>query len=401
MRYLKNAFDGLEGPMAAFLESAAVDWVIYDLINHWVPRTAAKLKLPCAHFSIFKSPVYGFMGLVSEVIEGRRFTDIESLTNVPPWVQFPTTVSFRSREAILFQKLIQSMSSVGTEFQRVGTANEECHIIAIRDCQELSLDWLHLLEDLHRKPVFPIRLLPPPILEVDGGDEDWPDHKWLDKQAHSSTVYIAFGSEVRPSKEQVHQLAFGLEQAQLPFIWALWNGAHVPEISPLGFEDQINGRGIVRKGWVPQLKILAHPSIGGFLTCSGKSSIIKALGLGRPLVIFPLMYDQGLNAQWISEKRLGLEVPRDEMDGSFTGASVAKTSRTVIMEADGDIYRANTMRMKEVFANKKLSDRCIDSFTSYLKKWGSQSVILVFYFTILMLIQLSLVLLMDMLDGID
>ncbi|KAJ8632904.1 hypothetical protein MRB53_026240 [Persea americana] len=87
------------------------------------------------------------------------------------------------------------------------------------------------------------------------------------------------------------------------------------------------------------------------------------------------MYDQGLNARWISEKRLGLEVPRDEMDGSFTGASVAKTSRTVIMEADGDIYRANTMKMKEVFANKKLSDRCIDSFTSYLKKNGGHNLL--------------------------
>ncbi|XXG76830.1 hypothetical protein AAC387_Pa08g1108 [Persea americana] len=79
------------------------------------------------------------------------------------------------------------------------------------------------------------------------------------------------------------------------------------------------------------------------------------------------MYDQGLNARWISEKRLGLEVPRDEMDGSFTGADVAKTSRMVIVEANGDIYRANAMKMKEVFANKQLSDQCIDSFASFLK----------------------------------
>ncbi|KAJ8632901.1 hypothetical protein MRB53_026237 [Persea americana] len=367
MHCLKNAFDGLEGPTAAFLESAAVDWIIYDAINHWVPRIAAKLKLPCAHFSIYPSPTYGFFGPLSEVIEGRRFMDIDSLTNVPPWVQFPTTVSLRSHEAIPILKLLQSVSSGVTDLQRYGTAIGECHIIAIRDCMEFSSDWLHLLEDLHQKPVFPIGLLPPPIQEVDGGDEVWPDREWLDKQAHGSTVYIAFGSEVRPSKDQVHQLALGLEEAQLPFFWALRSGANDTEILPLGFEDRINGRGIVRKGWVPQFKILAHPSIGGFLTHCGWGSIIEALGLGRPLVIFPLMYDQGLNARWISEKRLGLEVPRDEMDGSFTGADVAKTLRTVIVEADGDIYRANAMKMKEVFANKQLSDQCIDSFASFLK----------------------------------
>ncbi|RWR88004.1 putative UDP-rhamnose:rhamnosyltransferase 1 [Cinnamomum micranthum f. kanehirae] len=367
MHCLKNAFDGLEGPVAALLESAAPDWIIYDLINHWVPRIATKLRLPCAHLSIFPALLIGFLGPPSGLMDGGRFMGLESLINVPPWVQFPTTVSFCSHEVIPILKLVQSVSSGVTDFQRYGSAIGECGIIAIRDCMELSSDWFRLLEDLHQKPVFPIGLLPPPIQEADGGDEAWPGREWLDKQAHGSTVYIALGSEVRPSKEQVHQLAFGLEQSQLPFIWALRSGAHDPEILPLGFEDRIKGRGIVRKEWVPQLKILAHPSIGGFLTHGGWSSIIEGLGLGRPLVILPLMYDQGLNARWMEEKRLGLEVPMYQMDGSFTGTDVAKTSRKVMVEVDGNIYRANAVKMKEVFANNKLSDQYIDFFVRDMK----------------------------------
>ncbi|XXG76832.1 hypothetical protein AAC387_Pa08g1110 [Persea americana] len=50
--------------------------------------------------------------------------DIDSLTNVPPWVQFPTTVSLRSHEAIPILKLLQPVSSGVTDLQRYETTIE-------------------------------------------------------------------------------------------------------------------------------------------------------------------------------------------------------------------------------------------------------------------------------------
>ncbi|THG12597.1 hypothetical protein TEA_011165 [Camellia sinensis var. sinensis] len=66
---------------------------------------------------------------------------------------------------------------------------------------------------------------------------------------------------------------------------------------PNGFEEQTRSRGVVWKSWVPQLKILGHESVKGFLTHNGWSSVIEGLQFGKPLIILPFMVDQGLNAR--------------------------------------------------------------------------------------------------------
>ena len=91
---------------------------------------------------------------------------------------------------------------------------------------------------------------------------------WTNKKG--SVVYVALGSEVRPSQEDLNELALGLELSGLPFFWALRKRSILGDSDstelPDGFEDRIKGRGVVYTSWVPQLKILAHDSVGGFLT---------------------------------------------------------------------------------------------------------------------------------------
>ena len=138
---------------------------------------------------------------------------------------------------------------------------------------------------------------------------------WLDKQKQNSVIYAAFGSEAKLKSTQVHEIALGLQMSQLPFIWALRDPNGLPE----HFEERIKGQGIICKGWAPQVSILAHPSVGGFLTHGGWNSIVEGLAYGLKLVLLPLMFDQGLNARDMVDRGIGIEVDRDETDGSFTG----------------------------------------------------------------------------------
>lgn len=52
---------------------------------------------------------------------------------------------------------------------------------------------------------------------------------------------------------------------------------------PVGFEERLMGRGMVVKGWAPQLSMLAHRAVGGFFTHCGTSSLVDGVGQGKPL----------------------------------------------------------------------------------------------------------------------
>ncbi|KAF0919242.1 hypothetical protein E2562_029013 [Oryza meyeriana var. granulata] len=140
--------------------------------------------------------------------------------------------------------------------------------------------------------------------------------RWLDRQAPSSIVYAAFGSEVKLTSEQLQRIPLGLEASGLPFIWAFRVPADAGDSDrlPDGFEQRVNGRRVICGGWLPQVRFLAHGSVRGFLTHAGWNSIAEGLTNGVRLVLLPLVFEQGLNARHLAEKKIAVEVARDEED---------------------------------------------------------------------------------------
>ncbi|KAI4379554.1 hypothetical protein MLD38_005834 [Melastoma candidum] len=179
----------------------------------------------------------------------------------------------------------------------------------------------------------------------------------------------------------IHEFASGLEESRVPFIWVvkdrpLMEGNCGSRLLPPGYEARVEGRGFVWYGWAPQLDILAHSSVGGFLTHCGWSSTVEALGQGLALVLFSgANSDQGLMARLLHEKGVGIEIPRDEMDGSFTREAAAETIRRVMMDEEGERIRANAWSMREVFSSMDLQKRYMAELIHALeyKKYGSIS----------------------------
>ncbi|KAH7852372.1 hypothetical protein Vadar_024055 [Vaccinium darrowii] len=379
VHYLKKACDGLETELSRFLETESPDWIIYDFSPHWLPPIAAKLGISRAFFLIINAWFLAYFGPTSWMLNDSviRPTEPDRLTVPPEWITFPTKVAYRAYEIKrTFKTSSKPQNASGvSDFYRSACVISGCDALAIRHCREFEPNWLTLLEELHQKQIIPLGLMPPSV-EESGGDSNndtWTSISgWLNKQDVGSVVYVALGSEVALSQDELTELALGLEISGLPFFWVLRKPAGSTEADsfmlPDGFEGRTQNRGIVWKNWAPQLRILNHDSVGGFLTHCGWSSVVEGVRFGRPLIMLPLVLDQCLNARVMESYQVGIEVPRDEGDGSFTRNSVAESIRLVMVDKEkGSIYRKKAKEMSSLFGDKVLHDQYLDDFVQYLE----------------------------------
>ncbi|PIN20756.1 UDP-glucuronosyl and UDP-glucosyl transferase [Handroanthus impetiginosus] len=373
MDHLKKAFDGLESGLTRFLENTRPDWILYDFAPHWLPDVAARLGISRAFFMIINAWFLAFFGPAEAMISGSDDrTKPEDFMVPPKWVNFETKVAYRRFDAGWFLRASQKNDSGFSDFYRQGKVVVGSEAILIRHCYEFEPNWLTLLEELNHRPVVPTGLMPPKVQKDEDRDEIWvPIRNWLDTQNKGSVIYVALGREVTISQDQLNELAHGLELSGVPFFWVLRKPSISTESNlmelPDGFEERVSGRGIVWKSWAPQLKILSHESVGGFLTHCGWSSIIEGLMFGHLLITLPFVVDQGLNSRVVAEKQLGIEIPRNEEDGSYTRKSVADSIKLAMFEDDGKKFKEKAKEMSKIFGNTELHSQYINKSIEFLE----------------------------------
>ncbi|NP_001140739.1 Putative UDP-rhamnose:rhamnosyltransferase 1-like [Zea mays] len=356
---LFKAFDGLAAPFAEFLggccadEGRRPDWVVLDSFHYWAATAAVEHKVPCAML----------LPSAACLAVGRERQSSSGKPAAAPRYESEQNKQYSAKDG----------ASGVSIAERYFLTRERCTIMAIRSSHEWEPEFLPLVAPLVGKPVLPLGLLPP---SPDGGrgasanaNGEHATVRWLDAQPPSSVLYVALGSEVPLRAEQVHELALGLELAGTGFLWALRNPSGVPDadVLPAGFQERTRGRGLVTTGWVPQPSVLAHAAVGGFLTHCGRNSLIEGLLYGRPLVMLPIFGDQGPNARLMEGKKVGLQVPRDEHDGSFDRHGVAGAARAVMLEEETrGVFVANALKVQAIVADKELQDRYVDEFIQQL-----------------------------------
>lgn len=137
--------------------------------------------------------------------------------------------------------------------------------------------------------------------------------KWLDSWPASSVIYVCFGSLNRLTPPQLMELGLALEASNKPFIWVIRGGYKREDMEKWlaedGFEERVKGRGLLIRGWAPQLLILSHPSVGGFLTHCGWNSTLEGISAGVPMITWPLFAEQFFNEkQLVQVLKIGVRV---------------------------------------------------------------------------------------------
>ncbi|KQK12610.1 UDP-glycosyltransferase 91C1 [Brachypodium distachyon] len=384
---LKKAFDGLAAPFAAFLaeQSAAgrkPDWIVHDFSHHWMAPIADQHKVPCAAFLIVYAGFVAFLGpRWANAAHPRLVT--EDFTVPPKWIPPPSAVAYRGHEAGWLAGAFKANASGLSDMDRTWRMFENSRLTIYRSCDEVDPGMFSLLTDLLRHPAVPAGiLLPPDITSAGGGgsEEKSPAEsrhevlRWLDDQPPKSVIYVALGSEAPLTEKNLHELALGLEQAGVRFLWALRKPTgmltvdEVGKVLPAGFADRTRGRGLVSVGWVPQVEALAHGATAAFLTHCGWGSTVESFGFGHPLVMLPFTVDQPLVARATAEKGIGVEVARDEGDGSFDRDGVAAAVRRVMVEDEGKVFVNNARRLRDAVADQRRQEGYVDELVEHLRR---------------------------------
>ncbi|KAI9170355.1 hypothetical protein LWI28_026739 [Acer negundo] len=131
--------------------------------------------------------------------------------------------------------------------------------------------------------------------------------EWLDKCPDGSVLYVCFGSQKLLNREQMEALALGLEKSQVRFLWVVKTGSDGYGSVPEGFEERVGERGLVVKGWAPQVSILNHKAVCGFVSHCGWNSVLEAIVGGVMVLGWPMEADQFVNARLLVED-LGVAV---------------------------------------------------------------------------------------------
>ncbi|KAL2610348.1 hypothetical protein R1flu_028921 [Riccia fluitans] len=207
-------------------------------------------------------------------------------------------------------------------------------------------------------PLFPLDPLGPETEELRRAEDEnlKACMQFLDSQAPSSVVYVAFGVEIGLSQEQILELVYGLERSKQPFLCVL----HSPEksvssgvqdplsIIPSDCRERTGSRGLFVE-WAPQREILSHPSTGAFMSHCGYGSVLEASSFGVPMIAWPWQYDQFMDCRLVvDELQTGMEVYLGPETPKLVHSEyVTKSIDTLFHSTVGFVVRENALKMKE------------------------------------------------------
>ncbi|KAJ4843196.1 hypothetical protein Tsubulata_008115 [Turnera subulata] len=361
--HLFSAFDKTKHQVQTYLTDLNPDLVFYDLA-HWLPALGG---FKSVRYSIVQPVTQAFFLTPSRELHKEK-NSVEAFMQPPPGFPSPS-IRLKRHEAQRFAPFLFSKFGDLSFYDRLTTSLREADAIAVRSYREIHGPIIDYLAQEYTKPL----LLTGPLLpkaspaadHQSPEDEKWVS--WLNKFEADSVVYCGFGSQTTIDKDQFQELVLGFELTGLPFLVALkppHGCATVEEALPEGFEERVQGRGMVNGGWVPQLQILQHPSTGCFVSHCGGGSVWESLANDCQIVLIPLEFEQTMGARFlIEELQVAVEVER----GESMWVSKESLSKAIKQVMDGGStvaggLKRNHAKIRALLSSKDTEHTYMDNF---------------------------------------
>ncbi|KAH0462985.1 hypothetical protein IEQ34_007567 [Dendrobium chrysotoxum] len=189
---------------------------------------------------------------------------------------------------------------------------------------------LALREDFLGKPIFAIRPFNPVPMHNNTYISREECLEWLDRHPPCFVVGHLFLWVLRDA-DRADIFAFQSSSWQL----SSW------------FEKAVEGVGKVVRGWVPQLEVLDHRAMGGFMSHCGWNSCMEAVSCGVPVMAWPMHSDQPANARLLAEG-LKVGVVVREWDRRREVVAVERVEEVVRMVMEGEEGRRMREKAREM-----------------------------------------------------
>ncbi|KAL8160548.1 hypothetical protein V2J09_002085 [Rumex salicifolius] len=360
-------------------EGRPVSCLVNNPFIPWVSDVAVDLGIPTAMLWVqscacFLSYYYFSNGLVPFPEEKDPYIDVE-IPSLPllKWDEIPSFLHPSTPYPFLRRAILGQYRNLEKPFCVLMDTFDELE----HDTIEFSSKFCPV------KPVGPLFKNPRPDNGPSAanvrGDQMKADSdclRWLDSKPERSVVYISFGTVVFLKQEQIDEMAHGVLNAAVSFLWVMKpphpDTGLKPHTLPDGFLDKVGDNGRVVE-YSPQEEVLEHPAVACFVTHCGWNSTMEAITSGVPVVAFPQWGDQVTDAKFLVDVfGVGVRmcrgmhedrvIPRDEVEDCLRTAIVGP--RAEEMKRNAATWK---VKAHEAYKEGGSSDRNFEEFVEAIK----------------------------------
>lgn len=277
--------------------------IISDMCLPWTSDVAHKFHIPRL---VFHGPSCFSLLSMHNLIKSKLFDEGSSERLVVPGLPHKVEVTKTKVEGMVKPShSSQDSAAMNAFLEQIQESEKKAFGIVANTFEELEAEYIEEFSNVKGKKVWsigPASQCNKDILEkVERGNKaSITEHdclNWLGAREPSSVLYVCLGSLARLATSQLIQLGLALEESNLPFIWCIRYKTEEFDkwILDENFQERSKGKGLIIWGWAPQVLILSHKAIGGFLTHCGWNSTLEGITAGIPLLTWPLFAEQFLN----------------------------------------------------------------------------------------------------------